>query len=474
MPQRRGFLAIAGLCALTIYALVEFILHRDGKAGVADTIFLPISIFRLLTIGGKLRFHPRSMSQVCHFGELERLLPRCSSRNGIVFWMCTAGTSCAGLGDQIRGLSSVFLNSALLGYSFGLTWNNPDEIIPILLQLSPHAKATYECSKWEFRKAQLFGAASQLNLPIISANDACTWREHKALAIRSNANFVANFQSNLSCDTTGGRLEAWARRVKPHVLGCVFWTLFRLGSSLSKAVENELLRLRHFGNGLSGHVIAVHLRMGDSAMQVAPKTVDMRFARLGLLQSEPWPERFVSCALALERRMGLANSTIYFLSDSQQAKKEAKAFLPDRVLLSSATPFHTATFRGTATAKRNGLIQVWTDLLVAALSDGMVESISGFSNTAVQIGHMTPSQLMTAKECLAVLNITTRSPNRTVVMNASKVVLKGWFLASDFGLELEWLSCSFDNVKEGVLCWEVEGVGVGEGGLGSVGCGDLR
>eukprot|EP00287_Rhodomonas_sp_CCMP768_P029424 CAMPEP_0202837924 /NCGR_PEP_ID=MMETSP1389-20130828/47567_1 /ASSEMBLY_ACC=CAM_ASM_000865 /TAXON_ID=302021 /ORGANISM="Rhodomonas sp., Strain CCMP768" /LENGTH=184 /DNA_ID=CAMNT_0049514083 /DNA_START=544 /DNA_END=1098 /DNA_ORIENTATION=- len=183
-----------------------------------------------------------------------------------------------------------------------------------------------------------------------------------------------------------------------------------MGSLLEEAVGKELRRLRAWEGRSNAPRIAVHVRTGDKTMKVG--------SSLGVLEYH-WPRpvahSFVDCALALERRLGLYNSTIFFFSDSLEVKEEAERYLPGRVYASKTSAKHTDRMRSHGRqALHNALSGALSDVFIAAMASGMVASRSGFSDIVIEFGGFPIGSTISQLECMAMNNVSAdhvRTPN---------------------------------------------------------------
>ena len=124
-------------------------------------------------------------------------------------------------------------------------------------------------------------------------------------------------------------------------------------------------------------------------------------------------EELVACGGRRARELGWRDSTVLLLSDSSAAKAAAASLLPGRVYASTVAPLHQGLgggrgAGGPAGREEEAWMGVWVDLMMAALSDGIVVSPSpnarfahsSFSMAAAEIGLFPSRLIVDGRRCL--------------------------------------------------------------------------
>jgi hypothetical protein len=180
------------------------------------------------------------------------------------------------------------------------------------------------------------------------------------------------------------------------VLGCSWWSLFRIGGDLEKAVVHQMRTMhswkQQYGR-LKQPVVAVHIRVGDvaSGMTGAPASVAV------LKMLENIADNSLACVTSIAGKVGFSNATILVISDSPFVRKRLSQAQPWRVWSTEIVPAHFEKSRHRDQKAR--VIETMVDLLMMSISDFLVKSQSGFANLAQAIGMFSVNDVFFLRNC---------------------------------------------------------------------------
>ena len=158
------------------------------------------------------------------------------------------------------------------------------------------------------------------------------------------------------------------------IYGCVVRYLFTYDKIVTDAIKKEMQEI----GLIPGLYVSVHLR----SFWDAPAN------------AHPSPGPFLSCAVEIANNMSKSlNKTfkVYFITDSQQAKKTAKTEYEGQVLTSHVKQVHVDKAKGSAF---EGFIGVLVNIEVAAMGVVFVRSVSSFSDLIESIGQFNKNSVI--------------------------------------------------------------------------------
>ena len=295
----------------------------------------------------------------------------------VLTWECSKENTCAGLGDQIRSLVSLFVYANDRNYKFNILWKEPYDIYPEILLPNLY--------DWK-NKTKI------INSKKMSSFNNCDWNmDYDFIRIATSQ----QFNDNSDCDNwvhidTAKIMKYWLDDYKPQVRGCGFWYLFKFGSYLEK-------KLSHYEKELSDwlkdkvykNIITIQIRTGDQVLLGNKKPTDH------LLNG------YLKCAIKIQDELGLKDVVYFLTTDSYTLKQKAKKKYNNYIFTTSIEPRHSGiATTGLNYLKKNGkdiITESLVEVIMIAKTNVLIRSHSGFGISAEHLGLM--NNVVTYPEC---------------------------------------------------------------------------
>jgi len=295
---------------------------------------------------------------------------------------------CGGLGDRMKGIFCVLLHAIAIGYDFRIDWDSRYSLHPTILLPSSLVDWQTPPSRenkgpWH-RMTFLDTRAKSYGL--------CQWHKYPFIKIKSNGNpkpdecdviapsikeILNNQSSTMSCiktihDSTPSGTQC---------MGCVWWYLFCMGTSLQKKV---LIEFDHLSSWKKAHhlkdafSIGIHIRSGDSQMR-GTRGRESNLTTL-LLQMQ-------TCVSWVVTDL---NTSYYgvVVSDSQEAKKIIQMWNWIDIYPVRTKPFHIdKNIHKNIFQTMEAVLSTLADIFMLAFQDSLLLSgSSGYGRLAQSVG----------------------------------------------------------------------------------------
>lgn len=356
----------------------------------ASTSVAPTSFLEFFSPNTQQRLRAHAVDRCCSYSELQRFFDdrkRHVNASRTVMFNCQ-GKICGGLGDRIRGLIQVYLEAKNLGLHFTF---DPNVFAGVLKeQRGPEQRNQQRNYAKSVAIKQL---CPQCSLRV------CEWSQYDLVKISTNAFATGVVGCFHKIDLNEIFLRSCNSGVKRHskdrtrVLGCMWWSIFRLDEVLETAV---LYYMREFSSWKKKNsreqfpTLGIHVRVGDvlSGFDVAASS------RKGHDFEEDLVKKILACARATEQSMGLANSTLVVASDSRYIKSRLRVSHPSTVWTTNIAPAHVDR-----PSTKDRFLESMVEIMMLAFNDALLKSPSGYSNLAEAIGMYAPAQVRDLASC---------------------------------------------------------------------------
>ena len=329
---------------------------------------------------------------VMHNEILKSIRPR----KFLVYSCKGKGYGCAGYGNRIGGISSLFFLAVLTKRAFLIDWNDP---APLALENFLWPKRI----KWNYAVTNLRGLESRTHYwgkglpkrlqeedfekPGNLYPDFAQWFrgvdfnnyfDRPVEVITATWNFAQEIWSNPYLSQSADEIGILMPPLKHLLVGCSYEFLFNkspeLGNSLSEIKNTSLVE--------NTPMIGLHIRMGDVA-----------FGRKRRLNTQNF-KRFFTCAQLVENVIVESNPNVqrssikWFLASDHVAVKEyGLQQYPDKVLTLDVEPEHIAIFQKQRFPTYQGMMGVFMDHFLLAECFFLILSNSTFGTSALGINY---------------------------------------------------------------------------------------
>ena len=299
---------------------------------------------------------------------------------------------CAGYGDRVRGMISLFYLAILTDRAFLIHWKKPKPLerfltpkninwtFPIpLLETRKHfwkdinGPRKKDLDGWLTRNSSTFAS-------LMKKENFNVYFDKPVEIVTSNVYFAESaMQANKYLMQQAQNLEISPLLPGPRryaKIGCAFDVLFNKSPGLQNALQNTRKKLREN----SAFVIGIHIRLGDN-----------QFGRNNTRVSESDFPKYFFCAKRVERKLfnldDRKQARWFLATDSLLVKDYARKHFAEKVITEENKPEHLDLFKkDKKPISDEGMMSVLHDHFMLAECDFLVLSRSSFSETAVGVG----------------------------------------------------------------------------------------
>lgn len=326
----------------------------------------------------------------------DEILKSIRPRKFLVYSCKGKGYGCAGYGNRIGGISSLFFLAVLTKRAFLIDWNDP---APLALENFLWPKRI----KWNYAVANLRGLESRTHywgkgLPkklqhedfekpgnlypdfahwfrIVDFN---SYFDRPVEVITATWNFAQEIWSNPYLSQLADEMGIILPPLKYLLVGCSYEFLFQRSPEL----ENRLSKIKNASFAESTPIIGLHIRMGDVA-----------FGRKRRLNTQNF-KSFFTCAQVVEKSIAKSNPNLktsnikWFLATDHIAVKEyGLQQYPGKVLTLDVEPEHIGIFQKQRFPTYEGVTGVFLDHFLLAECFFLILSNSTFGTSALGINY---------------------------------------------------------------------------------------
>ena len=304
----------------------------------------------------------------------------------------TIREGCAGYGDRIRAVISLFYLAILTDRAFLIHWKAPKPLERFLMP--KNINWTFPIPLLETRKHFWKDISGQRKKYL----DGWLLKNGAALAsLMTKENFNVFFDKPVEIIVSNVYFAEGAMQKNKYLMqraqdmeispllpgsqrhakiGCAFDVLFDIPPRLQKALQNTRKKLREN----STFVIGIHIRLGDK-----------EFGRNNVRVSESDFPKYFFCAERVERKLfnldGRKHARWFLATDSVLVKDYARKHFVEKVITEENKPEHIDLFRkGKKPISDEAMMAVLHDHFMLAECDFLVLSRSSFGGTAVGVG----------------------------------------------------------------------------------------
>ena len=311
----------------------------------------------------------------------------------LVYFCPGTNKGCAGYGNRVRAMVSLFYLAILTDRAFLIHWKTPK---PLAIFLTPkNINWTFPIPLLETRKhywkSDHATKKAALDGWITKNSSEAVWN----LVKKENLDvyFDKPVEMVLSiADYAGGAMQknkylmqrAQDMEISPLLpgsqrhatIGCAFDFLFHTTPRLQNALQNTRKKLRKN----NAFVIGIHIRLGDK-----------QFGGSNTRVSETDFPKYFRCATKVEQNLfnlsGGKHTRWFLAADSLLVKDYARKHFAEKVVMAENKPEHLGIFKkGKKPPSDEGMMGVLHDHFMLAECDFLVLSKSSFSVTAVGVG----------------------------------------------------------------------------------------
>ena len=302
-----------------------------------------------------------------------------------------AGNNCGGLGNQIRGLLSVFWLALLTNRTFVINWHRPgklkDYVEPNLINwnVPPFRFGKFHKTYWgHYRKKGAYDGSWAPKQNWTSKDDVENLL-HPLQSIGTNKFIHGFIRSNPLMKKLTKELDI--PRTKREMFGCAFHFLFKKTNFMEKALDEARRSISR-----KSPLLGIHVRTNDQPFGYgARKPTRTHNVR-----------KVFICAMLLNSLIRKINGTTrnltWFLAADDKAVKEmAKTSFPFQIVTLNLEPKHSGHAATSGTIMRD----VFLDIFLLSESDYLLLSPrSSFSNFAASIGNFSAENTAYGEKCL--------------------------------------------------------------------------
>ena len=321
-------------------------------------------------------------------------------------------TNCAGYGDRVRAMVSVFYLAILTDRAFLIDWKAPKPLERFLMP--KNVNWTFPIPLLETRK-HFWKTAGDLMKRNKALDGWLTPQQHlnkntsTVVSLVIKENFDVFFDKPVEIVTSNVYFAEGAMQKNKYLMqraqdmeispllpgsqryamiGCAFDVLFSKTPRLQNALQNNRKKLREN----STFVIGIHVRLGDK-----------QFGRNETRISEFDFPKFFWCATEVERKLfnlhGRKHARWFLATDSLLVKDYARKHFAEKVITAEYKPEHLDIFKKGEKPSDEGMMGVLHDHFMLAECDFLVLSKSSFSRTAVGVGMHSSKTYTSGEQC---------------------------------------------------------------------------
>ncbi|XP_032233195.2 uncharacterized protein LOC116615582 [Nematostella vectensis] len=339
----------------------------------------------------------------------KRILSGKAPRKFLVYSCKGEGYGCAGYGNRLGGITTLFLLAVLTKRAFLIDWDYSQPLA--LRNFFRPAKI-----KWDYSIANLDGLSSRThywgkgfpkNLHNTSVErpgnlypefyywfkkiDLEKYFEFPVERITAVWNFAHAIWANPFLEEKAAEVGLVLPNPRYSMVGCVYDLLFRTTPEFENRLNYARELIDRRGNS---PVIGLHVRMGDSA-----------FGRRNKYNTQDF-KSFFSCAHSVQRRICAeyplinASDIRWFLAtDSSAVKGYARREFPGKVVTLDMVPEHIGIFQRQRQPSVEGMYGVLLDHFLLSECHYLILSSSSFGTTALGRTYHAPGSYTYGEKC---------------------------------------------------------------------------